>query len=87
MAATYLLSRFLVRLRPVVPIIATLLLSVAYSMILFVAYNALRATVAVENPIALVTPSAVYDVVIAALIGPLAISIHDRRVETERVDW
>jgi rod shape-determining protein MreD len=85
--ATYLLSRFLVRLRPIVPIIATLLLSVVYSMILFVAYNALRATVSVADPITLVTPSAVYDVVIATLIGPLAISIHDRRVETERVDW
>lgn len=87
MGATYLLSRVLVRLRPVVPIIATLLLSVVYSMILFVAYNALRGTVAVEDPITLFAPGAVYDVVLAALIGPLAISIHDRRVETERVDW
>ena len=87
MGATYLLSRFLVRLRPVVPIIATLLLSFVYSMILFVAYNALRGAVAVEDPTTLFTPSVVYDVVIAALIGPLVISIHDRRVETERVDW
>jgi rod shape-determining protein MreD len=85
--ATDVLARILVRLRPVVPIIATFLLSLAYSMILFVALNALQSPIPVRDPVALVMPSAVYDVVLAALIGPLAISIHDRRVETERVDW
>ena len=87
MGATAVLARVFARLRPLVPILATVLLSVAYSMILFVAFNALRTPIHVDDPIALVLPSAVYDVVLAALIGPLAISIHDRRTETERLDW
>jgi hypothetical protein len=28
-----------------------------------------------------------YDTVVAVLIGPLAIAVHDRYVEEERVDW
>ena len=32
-------------------------------------------------------PSVGYDAVIAVLVGPLAVAIHDRYVEEERVDW
>ena len=85
--ATAVLGRFLVRLRPIVPIVATALLSLLYSMMLFVALNALRTPIPVADPIGVLVPGAVYDVLLAALIGPLAISIHDRRVETERMDW
>jgi rod shape-determining protein MreD len=85
--ATAVLARLFSRLRPVVPILATLLLSLFYSMILFAALNALRSPIRVADPFALVLPSVVYDVVLAALIGPLAIAIHDRRTEVERVDW
>jgi hypothetical protein len=77
----------LVRLRPIVPILATALLSLLYSMILFVAFNALRTPIAIADPVGVLIPGAVYDIMLAALIGPLAISIHDRRVETERMDW
>jgi rod shape-determining protein MreD len=87
MGATSVLARLFIRLRPVVPIIATLLLSLLYSMILFVAFNALRAPIPVADPITLVLPGAVYDTVLAALIGPLAISVHDRRTDAERMDW
>ena len=87
MGATSVLARLFVRLRPVVPILATLLLSLLYSMILFAAFNALRTPIPVADPIALAFPGAVYDTVLAALIGPLAISIHDRRTDAERVDW
>ena len=85
--ATAVLARYLVRLRPIVPILATLLLSLLYSMILFVALNALRTPIPITDPIGILIPGAVYDVMLAALIGPLAISIHDRRIETERLDW
>lgn len=81
------LARLLSRLRAAVPILATFLLSLLYSMTLFVAFNALRATVPVADPVAATLPGAVYDAVLAALIGPLAVSIHDRRAEVERVDW
>ena len=87
MGATAVLGQVFVRIRPVVPILATILLSMAYSMILFVAFNALRTPIPVDDPVALVLPGAVYDTVLAVLIGPLAISIHDRRAYTDRMDW
>ena len=40
-----------------------------------------------DPPLTLVVPSAIYDTVVAALIGPLVISIHDRRADVERMDW
>jgi rod shape-determining protein MreD len=85
--ATAVLSQFLVRVRPIVPILATLLLSLLYSMILYLAFNVLRTPIPVVDPISILLPGVVYDTLLAALIGPLAISIHDRRSETERVDW
>jgi rod shape-determining protein MreD len=85
--ATAVLGQFLVRVRPIVPILATLLLSLLYSMILYLAFNVLRTPIPVVDPISILLPGVVYDTLLAALIGPLAISIHDRRTETERVDW
>jgi rod shape-determining protein MreD len=85
--ATAVLGRLLVRLRPVVPILATVLLSLTYSMILYLAFTSLGSPIPVTDPVGILLPGAVYDAVLAALIGPLAISIHDRRTETERMDW
>jgi rod shape-determining protein MreD len=84
---TAVLARLLVRLRPIVPILATLLLSLFYSMTLYVAFNALRAPIPVADPVAILLPGVVYDTILAALIGPLAITKHDRRIEAERLDW
>ncbi len=55
----------------VVPIIATFLLSLVYSMIHFVALNALASPIPVSDPVSLVLPAVVYDTILAALIGPL----------------
>ena len=87
MGATAVLAQLLVRVRPVVPVLATLLLSLFYSMTLYVAFNALRTPIPVADPIAILLPGVVYDTILAALIGPLAIAIHDRRTEAERLDW
>lgn len=87
MGATAVLAGVLVRFRLIVPILATALLSLAYSMILFVAFNALRAPLPVTDPVQMLLPGVVYDTVLAALIGPLAVSIHDRRIDADRVDW
>ena len=87
MGATAVLAQLLVRVRPIVPVLATLLLSLFYSMTLYVAFNALRTPIPVADPIAILVPGVVYDTILAALIGPLVISIHDRRAETERLDW
>lgn len=75
------------RLRPLAPIIATFVLSIVYSMALFALFSALRAPLPVADPLTVIVPAAVYDAVLATLIGPLAVSIHDHRVQTERVDW
>ena len=85
--AAFVVSRIGARLRPIVTVPATFLLSLLYSMTLFVAFNALRATIPVADPAAAILPGAVYDAVLAAVIGPLSIVIHDRRSEEERVDW
>lgn len=83
----YLLARLVSRIRVVLPIPATFLLSLLYSMILFVAFNSLRATIPVTDPAAAILPGAIYDAVLAAVVGPLAVTIHDRRADVERVDW
>jgi len=82
-----ILAGLLARLRPVVPVIAVLALSFVYSMSIYVTYGALRAQIPVDDPAALLVPGIVYDTFLAALIGPLAVAIHDRRGEPERVDW
>jgi rod shape-determining protein MreD len=81
------LGRLLSRARPLLPIIATLLLSLVYSMSLFVTYAALGDSSLRGDPLALFGPSVAYDTVLAALIGPLLVSIADRRADAERVEW
>ena len=83
----FVLSRLVARLRAVITVPATLVLSLLYSMTLFVTFNALRATIPVTDPAAATLPGAVYDAILAVLVGPLSIVIHDRRTEEERVDW
>jgi len=82
-----IISRSLSRLRPIVPIGAVVVLSLGYSMILYAAFNALGIRITASDPLGLILPSALYDAALAAAIGPLAIAIHDRRLEQERVDW
>jgi rod shape-determining protein MreD len=82
-----ILARSLVRLRPIVPIFAVFLLSIGYSMTLFVALAALGTPPPATDPLLMVLPGAIYDAVLAALIGPLTVAVHDRRMEQERVDW
>jgi rod shape-determining protein MreD len=82
-----LLARSFARLRPIVPIGAVFVLSLGYSMILFLAFGALGAPLPVTDPLAAVLPGAVYDAVLATLVGPLVIAVHDRRIDQERVDW
>jgi rod shape-determining protein MreD len=82
-----LLARSFARLRPIVPIGAVFVLSLGYSMILYVTFGALGTTIPTTDPLGTVFPSAIYDAVLAAIVGPLAIAVHDRRMEQERVDW
>jgi rod shape-determining protein MreD len=75
---TAAIARPLRRIRPIVAIIATALLSLLYSMILVLLFSVLRPAAALTDPLRFVAPSVVYDVILAAIFGPLAVSIHDR---------
>jgi rod shape-determining protein MreD len=81
------LGRLLPRIRPLLPIIATLLLSLVYSMTVYITYSALRGPAPSSEGIDLLLPNAAYDVVLAALLGPLIVAFADRRAEAERVEW
>lgn len=81
------LARFLSRLRPLVPILAVAILSLVYSMTLFVLLGALRPPVPDADPVRTLLPGVAYDTVLAVVLGPLVVAIHDRVVEVERVDW
>ena len=83
----FVLGRVFARVRPLAPVIAVPVLSLLYSMVLFVALGALGSPLPVSDPVSTVLPSVVYDTVLAILIGPLAVSIHDHRAMQERVDW
>lgn len=80
-------SRIFTRARPlaVAPLVA--IESLLYSMTLFVLFRALGAPVANIGPGAPLVPGIVYDTLIAVLVGPLAVAVHDRRTDVERVDW
>jgi rod shape-determining protein MreD len=80
---TAALARPLHRIRPVVAIIATALLSLLYSMTLIVLFSVLRPAAALTDPLRFIAPGVVYDVILAAILGPLAVSIHDRFAQDE----
>lgn len=82
--ATGFLARVLARVRPIVTIIATAILSLAYSMTLVLLFSVLRPPAALSDPLRIVLPSVVYDVVVAVILGPLIVSIRDRLTDEER---
>jgi rod shape-determining protein MreD len=83
--ATSLIARPLARIRPVVAIIATALLSLVYSMTLVVLFSVLRPPAALTDPLRVVVPGVPYDVILAVVFGPLLVSIRDRFRDEERV--
>ena len=78
--------RPLSRLRPIAAIVIAALLSIPYSMTVVVLFSVLRPPAALSDPLRLIAPSVPYDIVVATILGPLAVSIHDRfRRDDERV--
>jgi rod shape-determining protein MreD len=80
-------ARPFVRIRPLLVVPAVALLSLVYSMTLFVLLGALGSAVAIKDPVAVLAPGVVYDAVVAVIVGPLAVAIHDRYGDEERADW
>jgi len=75
------------RLRLIAPVVAVLIVSFVNSIVLLGILSALQGPVPLTDPISAVLPGAVYDTVLAAILGPLAVAMVDRRREAERVDW
>jgi rod shape-determining protein MreD len=73
------------RLRTLAPIVAVPILSLVNSMLIYILTSSGGARVA--DPVGLFMPGAFYDGLLGLVIGPLVVSIHDRRTQVERVDW
>ena len=75
------------RVRIVAPVFATAVASVVYSMLLLIATTALTTAPITDAALGAVIPSAVYDTVLAAVVGPLVIAVAARRRDADRVEW
>lgn len=75
------------RLRLVAPIVAVPILSFGYSVLIVVLESATQPGVSVGDPGKLLVPGVLYDAILGMFLGPLAVTLHDRRGATERVDW
>ena len=82
-----LIGGLLNRARIIAPIPATLIASPVYSMLLLITTTALTTVPLSDAALASVVPSALYDTVLAILVGPLTVAIAMRRREAERMDW
>lgn len=87
LGAATLIGRSFIRIRPFAPLIAIPILSLVNSMILLALFSATRPPVTAADPISAFVPGAAYDAVLALVFGPLIVSIRDRRMVEERVDW
>jgi rod shape-determining protein MreD len=82
-----LLGRVLIQFRYVVPVIAVLILAVVNALLFLVIYGALRGPIPAPDPLSSIVPAAIYDALIAAVVGPLAVALLARRQDRERLDW
>lgn len=81
------LARLTMQFRYVAPILGVLLFSVVNALLFLVVYGALRGPIPAPDPLGAVVPAAVYDLVIAAIVAPLAVAAVARRQDRERLDW
>jgi rod shape-determining protein MreD len=81
------ISQPLVRLRLLAPIIAVPILSLVYSVLILILTSASQPAISIPDPVALFSPGVLYDTLLGVLLGPLIVSLHDRRLTVERVDW
>lgn len=82
-----LVAQPLARVRIIAPVVAVPLFSIVYSIVIVGLSVAMQPGLDVPDPLQRVLPGAVYDGVLAVIVGPLAIALHDRRAVVERADW
>lgn len=76
---SWLLTHWFARARVLLPILATFLFSLSFSLIGFVLLSALAAPLPVADPVSAVLPAAVYDAGLAAVLGPVTLALNRRR--------
>jgi rod shape-determining protein MreD len=82
-----LIGRAIPRGRIVTPIVLVFVLSFVTDLLFLGMYTALRGKLDVGDPIQLILPGAVYSTAIAVVLAPLAVALHKRFAERERVAW
>jgi rod shape-determining protein MreD len=82
-----LLAQPFPRLRLVAPVIGVPVLSVVYSVILIGVTVAAQPGVAMPDLGSIVVPDAIYDALLGMFLGPLAVTLHDRHLPSERAEW
>ncbi len=80
-------ARLTVQFRFLAPIVAVLLFSVVNALLFLVVNGALRGPIAAPDPVGTLLPGAIYNTLIAALLGPPAVFAIMRRQNRERLDW
>jgi rod shape-determining protein MreD len=81
-------SRLMGRSRYLMPIVAVLVFAIVNGLLFLLVYGALRGPIPAADPIGVVIPGAIYDAVLAAIIGPIAVTATARRQrEHDRIDW
>ena len=82
-----LIARPFPRLRLVAPVVAVPFLSIVYSMVLVGLTIAVQPGFSFPDPAGAFLPDAMYDALIGMFVGPLAVTLHDRRNVVERAEW
>ncbi len=82
-----LLARAMVRFRYIVPIAAVLVCGIANGLLFLAVYGVLRSPIPTPDPLGAIVPTAVYDALLAAIVGPLWVAVIARRENRERLDW
>jgi rod shape-determining protein MreD len=87
MGVASLVGSALTRARILAPTVATAAASLVYSMLLLLVTSLLNGSSVPDGALQMVVPSAVYDTLVAAVFGTLAVTVVQRRREAERADW
>lgn len=82
-----LIARPFPRLRLVAPVVAVPILSMFYSMVVLTLTIAVQPGYSYANPLGGFLPDALYDGLIGMFLGPLAVTLRDRRTVVERAEW
>jgi rod shape-determining protein MreD len=85
--AAAVFARAVVRGHYVRPIIAVFLGSIMYTTLFTAVHRALLGPIPLDDAIAGVVPTAVFDALIALLIAPIVVRLHARGADRERVAW